>query len=282
MLFSARRTSQPQTYVGLNPAHILTPYLANAGNFLTLNPQNLATGKVGYWTLTSSPGMDFGAGGRGLRGNGSSSYVESTVSLAATTPRILLTIFTCRTVSTAAKTAYMLGSNAASGAQTTIVNGNGTVNNISSQVRYLDAGTNANSVGPTPVAGQVYACALYVQGFTDNTQNTLYVNGVKYSGASATLDGSGSTLVHEAAGANKRNTAAAFSDDVIHFVGRTADLALFPQADIWDAALLEWTANPWALFQPTRQNHYVNAATAAFMPPYWIVGRQAVNRAGTY
>lgn len=252
--FDQKRTRQPQGAVRLNQDHPLASRIIG-----TLWSTRQTFGDQLGWSQTGTIGPSVNSGGVGVKGDGTTGHLSRSINVAAVRPHILLTVHQEATASTTLRAIYALGSASASfGATVYIASGTGAASNIFSQHRATDGGIAESATGPSVVSGQVYASSTYIRSVVASN-NKLYVNGSAYNFATDP-DGAGSTLVYESVGALKRGAISNYSADTLLFSGRFVPLI----TDDWQETLLQWTKEPWRLFEPKR---VLVPVTAASGPP---------------
>lgn len=208
--------------------------------------------KTGTIDVSASPA------GVGVKGDGSTGLYSRTV---AVVPQAMWMAaqFICNSSTITQKTAYGLGSGAASGGTFCgIFSGNSTTSAFIVQLRAVDAGPVIGKLGPTPVVGTTYnVVAVFPSELKADAY--LYVNGIKYTAdfsSSADISFVGpTTLVNECVGALKRGTTAVYSSDTVLFTAR--GLGQIPEALAKQISL-----NPYSLLQPDERRVWVSTSAA--------------------
>lgn len=261
LIYRRQWARQPAPGGRLNPAHPLTKKLVSGVSWDSISPTDLVL-KTATWTNTNTATISASSVGRSAKGDGSSSYLSRTVSIDAVRPHVLLCIHEEVGASSTQASNYTIGSaSASSGAYIGIFSGTGSAAKMLAQIRSTDGSANAHScVGPDLIVGKVYASAWYVKSLVA-ANNILYCNGQKFSATGTDLEFSGtSTLVNEAVGTLKRSTAAVFGGNKVLFTARFVP----PASEELDALLLDWTRDPWRLFEPLKPSYLFGSSTGVY------------------
>jgi hypothetical protein len=251
---------KPDFPVRIRSDHPLAGTLNSVTLLDSLNPVDLISGRM-EWTVSGVITPSISKSGIAIKGNGSNGYLNRKVSISTFPSKLIIMVFESVGTSAAATAPYTIEGNG--GANDVVFGfrvGDGSTRNIRALIRYGVTETPQAAVGPVAANGSIYACAFLARS-ANQANNFLYVNGSRYTASGPYAGGNYGTLINETVGASNRGPGAvtAFDSNRILLVGHGS--APQPLTDL-DDALIEWTQNPWDLFEPERSRATVFFAAA--------------------